>query len=135
MLNPLYYGLGGVAANFWVWARRKRGGSLILFDRYYYEYFIQTEYSRCPRSLIRFFLKLVPKPDLVILFKAPPEAIHERKPELSIEEIERQLAAYGELVRATNGGVEILSADGVEQTTTQVQQAILMTLIEKCSLT
>ncbi len=64
--------------------------SLILFDRYYYDFFAQPT----TRDLIIKYKKLLmlfaKKPDIVIHLNANPEVVYKRKQELSINEIQNQ---------------------------------------------
>ena len=75
-------------------------GKLVIFDRYYYDYFVDS-YQRkigLPWNILKIVSKVIPKPDLVVLLTAAPQTIIERKQEMHhIEEIERQLTKYKEL--------------------------------------
>ena len=64
---------------------------MVLFDRYYYDYYFQPGHKNTPHWLVDIFRIFAPKPDVVLLLQADPEKIHARKPELTIEEIARQL--------------------------------------------
>lgn len=77
----------------------KDGGS-VLFDRYYYDYMIDPARARIrlPKAVLAAFLPLVPKPEIVIYLDAPAEVLRKRKPELPIEELERQIAEFRKLV-------------------------------------
>lgn len=67
--------------------------TLIVFDRYYYEYMIDPKRCavRLPRGFARFFSLFIPKPSLILCLGGDPEKIFERKPETSIEEVTRQV--------------------------------------------
>lgn len=85
----LYYTIEFWLSNYTVWLTKRRSG-LILFDRYYYDFFVQPSYRDIIwrfRSILLFF---VPKPDAVIYLKASPETVYKRKGELNIKEIETQ---------------------------------------------
>ena len=64
-------------------------------DRYYYEYMIDPR--RCavklPRGWARFWSWFIPKTDLILCLGGNPEKIYARKPETSLEEVKRQVAA------------------------------------------
>ena len=68
---------------------------LVVFDRYYYEYMIDPK--RCavklPPGWARFWSWFMPKPDLILCLGGDPEKIYARKPETSLEEVRRQVAA------------------------------------------
>lgn len=72
---------------------RKHTGQrkLVIFDRYFYDFFYQRQNRKLPDWLLWFCYRFIPKPDLVICLSAEPEMFHTRKPELSIEEIDEQL--------------------------------------------
>jgi len=90
-MYPLYYSLDFLLG--YVVLRRKLSrGELVLFDRYFYDYYYQPEYRRCPRWLLDGLSVLVPEPDFVVFLSNDPETIQERKPELSVDEIRRQLS-------------------------------------------
>jgi thymidylate kinase len=68
--------------------RRWRGQcGLILFDRYFYDYYYQIGNRRTPKWYLRLCERLVPRPDLVFLLDREPGEIFARKPELTPEEI------------------------------------------------
>ncbi len=64
-----------------------------IFDRYYYEYFIDPRRTRIslPRWAFTLGLISIPKPDLIICLGANPEIIHARKPEVPLQEVTRQV--------------------------------------------
>lgn len=73
--------------------------TLVITERYYYDFLIDMARFRLnlPSYLPRLFLTLVPKPDLVILLDGPPEVFYERKQEISLQEINRQLGVLKSL--------------------------------------
>ncbi|MCP4713527.1 MAG: hypothetical protein GY868_00300 [Deltaproteobacteria bacterium] len=71
-------------------ARFQSLGNMIIFDRYFYDYLIQPPYKRVPRGLLLAIAKLLPRPDLILYLQCSPDAIHQRKPELTPGEIDRQ---------------------------------------------
>jgi thymidylate kinase len=75
-------------------------GKLVIFDRYYYDYFVDI-YQRkigLPWNILKIFSKVIPKPDLVVLLTASPETIIKRKQDVhQIGEIGRQLIKFKKL--------------------------------------
>ena len=73
-----------------------RSGKVVVGDRWLYGYVAQPRALRFhgPSWIARLVLKMLPRPDLVILLDAPPEAIHERKPELTPNEIRDEVARW-----------------------------------------
>ena len=63
---------------------------LVVFDRYYFDYFIHQDYVNLPRFIMPIYKLLSPKPDILIYLKADANKIFERKPELSISQIKMQ---------------------------------------------
>jgi hypothetical protein len=83
----------------------KAESTLIIFDRDFDDLLVDSKrYRLAPASLAlaRVFRCLLPKPDLTFILDLPPDVCHARKPELPIDELERQrevlkkLAASGE---------------------------------------
>lgn len=65
---------------------------VFIFDRYYYDYYIDQRRSRTslPHWILRFGECFVPSPDLTLCLGGDPKKIYERKPETSLQEVERQ---------------------------------------------
>lgn len=63
-----------------------------LFDRYYYDYYIDQRRARLnlPGWIIKAYGWFVPAPDLTICLGGDPTKIYARKPETSLTEVERQ---------------------------------------------
>ena len=84
---------------------RRRRPSLILFDRYFYDYLVDPLRCRVRRDtlLARVLARLVPKPDGVVIVTARYELVRARKQELSPEESAFQIAAYEALAQSETG--------------------------------
>lgn len=85
-----YYLLDYMLGNVHMIIKRHRRG-LVLFDRYYYDYFTQTINSNILPFLRFFYGVCAPKPDLVVLVSADSSVIYERKQELPKSEIDAQM--------------------------------------------
>jgi len=74
-------------------------GSLVIADRWAYGYIVQPHALKFfgPRWLARSVVASLPSPDLVANLTAPPELIHQRKQELTVEQIEAELAAWASI--------------------------------------
>ena len=103
LIYPLYYGLANFLAHFWLWTQKKKG-TLIVLDRYYYEYWVQPVFARCPAWLPKLIMRFIPQPDLVFYIKNSPQILHNRKEELPLEEIERQCQVYEAIVKSLSSG-------------------------------
>ena len=95
---------------YWLWLRPlRRRGTLVLLDRYVFNYQldpVSVKYAG-PAWLLARALKWFPRPDVVIILRAPGEVLLQRKQELSAAEIFRQTALLdtvkfeaGRIVRA-----------------------------------
>jgi thymidylate kinase len=84
----LDYILGYYGRVYWQAAK----GHLVIFDRYYYDFYMDKIRYRLSISdgWVRFFQIFIPKPDITFLLLGDAVQIHERKQELSIEEINKQ---------------------------------------------
>ena len=76
-----------------------RRGGLVVGDRWAYGYLVEPQALRFAgsSSVARLALRIMPQPDLVVALVADPETIRQRKPELTVEEITRQLTAWSQL--------------------------------------
>jgi hypothetical protein len=92
----------GVWARLAYWVRIRpllQRNSLVLMERYYYNYYLDPDsvnYSG-PTWLLERMRPLFPRPDLVVLLKAPADVLLARKQELSETEISRQSAVLDRL--------------------------------------
>ena len=69
-----------------------RSGSVVIGDRWLYGYVVQPLALKFygPEWVARLMLRLMPRPDLVMVLDAPAEVIRERKAQLSVAEIEAE---------------------------------------------
>mgnify|MGYP004459834485 CR=1 FL=1 len=77
---------------------QKREGFLIIFDRYYYDFFSQPYTRNLIWNYRKFLCKLVPTPDYIFHLYADGKTVFERKGELNIEEIDLQNAILERLL-------------------------------------
>lgn len=82
---------------------------LWLFDRYYYDYYIDQRRARLhlPNWIIKLYGIFVPSPDLTLCLGGDPEIIYTRKPETSLEEVKRQTDILHEFCRKHKNAVWI----------------------------
>lgn len=79
---------------YWMKARIQLAkGHLVIFDRYYYDYYLDKLRYRLTISdaTLNLFKCIIPKPDITFLLIGDAKILYERKKEISIEEIEDQL--------------------------------------------
>lgn len=69
---------------------------LVVFDRYYYDYFVDMKRYRysLPKWMPKLFAKTIPTPDLIFILDGTAKVLYERKKELPIDEIQRQITEY-----------------------------------------
>lgn len=74
---------------------RRRGG-LVLVERGWFDMAVDPRRYRLAVSpaLVRRLGRLVPRPDLRVVLDGPPALLHARKPELPLDEIDRQRRAW-----------------------------------------
>lgn len=81
--------------------RKKINKQLVIFDRYYYDYF--ADMKRYKYSLPAWFPVafewMIPKPDMVFVLDGNPEVLYERKKELPISELEKQCSVFHQLAQ------------------------------------
>ena len=115
MFYVLYYGvflaLGRV--QLWMW---RTYSSLIVADRYYYDYYYMYGHSKSPAWFKDLVGLIVPKPQLVFFLDRPADEIFAQKPELEISEIKRQQDVIRKLLKNDRRARIIDASRGVEET-------------------
>lgn len=76
-----------------VWPKKAICSCVWIFDRYYYDFLIDSKRGRIklPRWLLKLGEFFVPEPDLILCLGTDAQTIYKRKPELSLDEVERQV--------------------------------------------
>lgn len=85
----VYYGLEYTLYRLAV-RRKLRRNHLVIFDRYFYDYYLMRVHGNAPQWLLALFARLIAQPDVLFVLLAEPEAIFRRKPELTPEVISEQ---------------------------------------------
>jgi len=101
--------------------------TLVLHDRHFVDALVDPRRYRYggPLSLLRLIWRAVPKPDVVILLDAAPEAVQSRKREVPFEETDRQRTAYLSLVKTMRNGCVIDATRPLGQVVGDVNDLIL----------
>ena len=123
----MYYNVDFILGTWFKINPLKRKNHLVIFDRYYYDYFADTiryKYN-LSQSLIRRFARLIPRPDIVFILDADTEVIWNRKREVPLEEVARQRKAYVSILDMNLNGVRIDVNRSVEEIVTEVTDVIL----------
>lgn len=79
---------------YWFKVRKQlSAGHLVIFDRYYYDYYVDKIRYRLSISdyTLDLFQCIIPKPSITFLLVGDPKTLYERKQEISVEEIQKQI--------------------------------------------
>jgi len=87
----MYYYCDYVLGQFYVYLKHTLKGHIILYDRYYFDYIVDSKRANIvlPPKFIKALYRFVFKPDLNVLLYADPDLILARKQELSEEDIRK----------------------------------------------
>ncbi len=130
VLYITYYLLDFILGHILLLRLRGQGG-LIVFARYFYDYYYQRGYGRAPRWYLRLIERLVPTPDLILYLDRQPEEIYEGKPELDLLEIKRQQMVIRELIKDRKNTHIVNASDGIEKTVQNVSEILLSRFLAK----
>ena len=104
-------------------------GHMVVFDRYYYDYYLDKIRYRLSISdkILDFFKVLIPKPDITFLLVGDPEVLYERKKEISVEEIQEQINRLLHHQSSFNNGRIIDVNQPIKKVVNDVAEEILKT--------
>lgn len=110
-----------------VWPQIRTKSKVYIFDRYYYDYYIDQKRSRIslPNWVIRMGEFFVPKPDLIICLGGNPKEVFERKPETSLKEVVRQTEALKEFCSNRDNAVWVDTTCPLELSVNSAMRAIV----------
>ena len=108
--------------------KQKRQNKLVIFDRYFYDFFYQRQNRKLPHWLLWFFHYFIPKANLIICLSADAETIHRRKPELSIEEIKQQCLRIEKLASRLKNTLTLDTSKNVDENVSRVENKIIESL-------
>jgi thymidylate kinase len=103
-----------------------RQPSLYIFDRYFYDYYIDSYRGKVslPKWIIKFYGFFIPSPDIILCLGTDVETIHARKPELSIEEFKRQVKELKAFCKNNKKAVWIDTGCSIEESVDKALEAI-----------
>jgi len=104
------------------------------FDRYYYDYIIDQKRSgiKLPVWLIKFYEIFVPTPDLILCLGTDPVLINSRKPELPLDEAERQVSELKSFCKTKSNAIWIDTGDkSVESTINFTMREIIFNMASR----
>lgn len=101
---------------------------LVVFDRYYYDYFVDMKRYRYsfPKWLPKAFSWSIPNPDIIFILDGTPEILYERKKELSLDEISRQIVEYRKIAQRYQNAVIINVDKTLDEVVRDVTHQILL---------
>lgn len=108
---------------------------IFIFDRYYYDYYIDQKRSKTnlPKWIISLGELFLPKPDLILCLGGTPEKIYKRKPETSIEEVTKQTNALKNFCNNHSNAVWIDTCTDIETSTKEAMEAICNMMAKRYS--
>jgi thymidylate kinase len=110
-----------------VWPKKAIRSCAWIFDRYYYDYLIDPHRARVslPRWLLKAGQFLIPEPDIILCLGADSAMIHQRKPELPLEEVERQVRELKSFCDSHKRAVWIDTGKSIDESSQDALKAIL----------
>lgn len=115
--------------------RKKINKQLVIFDRYYYDYF--ADMKRYKYSLPAWFPAafewMIPKPDMIFVLDGNPEVLYERKKELPISELEKQCSVFHQLAQNRKNFYAINVNRDVDTIVDEVTETILQEMSRRTS--
>src|SRR5258706_15215769 len=82
------------AATAWRPARRR---GVVVVERGWFDMAVDPRRYRLPlgfRRVVRWLGRTIPKADVVVILSGDPRAVHERKPEIGVAEVTRQIESW-----------------------------------------
>ena len=97
-----------------------------IFDRYYYDYLIDPKRNciKLPKWIVKFYSNFVPTPDIIICLGSDAKIIRNRKPELPLFEVERQVSDLKEFAKKEKKAIWIDSGCSEDETVHRTMSAI-----------
>lgn len=109
---------------------------LVVFDRYYYDYFVDMKRYRysLPKWLPKAFAWCIPTPDIIFILDGTPDILYKRKKELPLEEISRQVVEYRKIAQRYKNAVIINVDKPLDEVVKEVTRHILLKKAQRTAL-
>lgn len=109
-----------------IWLSKHTKSHVHIFDRYYYDYFIDPYRLRVklPWWIIRLGEFFVPCPDIILCLGGNPNIIYERKPETTLEEVTLQNERLRHFCNRRENAVWIDTTQDVNKSVKEAMKAI-----------
>lgn len=128
LLRLFYYSFDYVFG-YWlkVYPVTVKKSSIWIFDRYYYDYLIDPKRARInlPSWIIQGVKFFIPAPNLILCLGAEPEIIHNRKPELPLDEVTEQVNKLKSFCDSEKKAVWIDTGKSLDESVNQTLETIV----------
>ena len=124
MVYVTYYALDYILGRLPLFKLRGQG-ALLMFARFFHDYYYQRGYGKVPRWYLRALEALVPKPDLILYLDRDADEIYRGKPELDADEIRRQQKVIKEVVARRPHAHVIDASGGIDATVEAVRKMVI----------
>ncbi len=124
MVYVTYYALDYILGRLPLFKLRGQG-TLLMFARFFHDYYYQRGYGKVPRWYLRMLEALVPQPDLILYLDRDADEIYRGKPELDADEIRRQQKVIKEVVSKRAHAHVIDASQGIDATVKAVKKKII----------
>jgi len=126
-LRVLYYFVDYWAGWFLKVVPSRIRSALLVLDRNFDDLLVDERRYRLSQTgwLVRILRRLLPGADRTFVLTAPPAVIHQRKPELTLEVLERQQTTLRALARGDRGYVSVSAEKSPEQVSREVAIEVL----------
>jgi len=113
----------------------KAKGMLVIIDRYYYDFLVDAYRYRLdlPDWFFRLFLKVIPRPDMVFYLHCSPEIIRERKKELPVEELNRQVDEFQKLLHKLPNSIGVDANRPLCKVVNEVKRTLLDSAVRRAN--
>lgn len=109
---------------FYVLRKSLINNEVFIFSRYFYDYYFQISNKNLSHRVIAFYELFVPKPTYVFYLSDDAQAIYERKPELTVEEISRQQNTILKVLSTRDNFYVLDNSGTIESTVGQALEVI-----------
>lgn len=100
---------------------------LIVFDRYYYDYFVDIKRYKYsfPKWIPKAFSWSIPKPDIIFILTGDAQILYNRKKELPLDELKRQIIEYKKIANKYKNTQIINVNKSIDEVTMDITEKIL----------
>ena len=127
-IRYFYYNIDFILGYLLLVRRMKIQKQLVVFDRYYYDYFVDIQryqYS-FPKWIPQIFAWSIPKPDIIFVLDGKPETLYARKQELPIKELKRQVIAYRNITKRYKNSILVNVERTLSEVVLEITEEILL---------